>query len=679
MRRPGYAEAGDFAAHQYRQWARALGFAVALCVVVGLALGFASLLATLPEGADAGDLSAYFVASVFDEVPAELARSLSNVDVTAEQIQRRYFEVFGRRSIVFLFRQWLARAALISTVAALLLWLALRAYREAIFGARQRRGAILRDHAAHERERRRRGRALHGLASVALAAPLASVVFDAPPAELAVYAKAEAFVAAPAVRGLLAPEWSPDVLWIDGAFRSGEAAVVTQRARFGGRSVLHLVAGYVFIAAWAAVGIALARRQWRVRFGGGGEGGYRLAGVELEAGKECYHVLLCGSPGSGKSTACKDLLDQIRARGERAIVYDLSGEYLRLYFRPGRDRLLSPSDARSETWSPWAEGDDPATYLALARSLFPGGGRDPFWQEAAATLFAAALEKLAADGSNQRLYFALTQGSIEDLRELLADTDAARFLDPNGSAMPASVIATVASGLKGWRQLVDPATPSAAFSIRRFIRGEGEADDAWLFLSTTEADRIAMKPLLSLWADVAATALLSLPETHASRIWAVFDEVASLQRLPALPGLLERGRKHGAAVLLGLQAIPQLREAYGRDLAAAIAAQPQTWLVLRSVEPDTAKWLESALGTVEVEEAHTSLSMGVDAMRDGVSFQQHVTHRPLVLASEITTLPDLTGYLKLPGAPDLWRVAYGIREREDIAAPFVPRARRRPT
>ncbi|MEQ8564227.1 MAG: hypothetical protein RMA76_04950, partial [Deltaproteobacteria bacterium] len=64
MRRPGYAEAGDFAAHQYRQWARALGFAVALCVVVGLALGFASLLTTLPEGTDAGDLSAYFVASV---------------------------------------------------------------------------------------------------------------------------------------------------------------------------------------------------------------------------------------------------------------------------------------------------------------------------------------------------------------------------------------------------------------------------------------------------------------------------------------------------------------------------------------------------------------------------------------------------------------------------------------
>lgn len=670
MRRPGFAEAGDFAAHQGRQWARAIGFAFALCLAVGLAAGFASLLATLPEDADVGDLATYFAASVFEHVPAELARSVSS----AEQMREHYFVAFGRRSIAFLVRQWLARAALASTVTAVLLTLALRAYREAIFGARQRRGAILRDHAAHQRDRRRRARALHAVSSVVLSVPLAAVVFDAPPIELARYAKAEAFVASQTARSFLAPEWSDDVLWIDDAFESANTVVAAQRSRLGGRSVVRIVAGYVFIAVWIAVVLALVRRRWRARAVQSGEGGYRLAGVELEPGKECYHVLLCGSPGSGKSTACKDLLDQIRARGERAIVYDLSGEYLRLYFRPGRDRLLSPSDARSETWTPWAEGDDPTTYLALARSLFPGGGRDPFWQEAAATLFAAALEKLASDGSNQRLYHALTQGSIEDLRDLLADTDAARFLDPNGSAMPASVIATVASGLKGWRQLADPATSASAFSIRRFIQGDGDADDAWLFLSTTEADRAAMKPLLSLWADVASTALLSLPETHVSRIWAVFDEVASLQRLPALPGLLERGRKHGAAVLLGLQAIPQLREAYGRDLAAAIAAQPQTWLVLRSVEPDTAKWLESALGTVEVEEAHTSLSMGVDAMRDGVSFQQHVTHRPLVLASEITTLPDLTGYLKLPGAPDLWRVAYGLRQREDIAAPYVPRS-----
>ena len=230
---------------------------------------------------------------------------------------------------------------------------------------------------------------------------------------------------------------------------------------------------------------------------------------------------------------------------------------------------------------------------------------------------------------------------------------------------------------KGWRQLQDVSAKDA-FSIRRFVRGEGEADDAWLFLATTEADRAAMRPLLSLWADITSTALLSLPETHdGAKIWAVFDEVASLQRLPALPGLLERGRKHGAAVLLGLQAIPQLREAYGRDQAEAIAAQPQTWLVLRSVEPDTAKWLESAIGSEEVEEARTSLSMGVDAMRDGVSFQQNVTLRPLVLASEISTLPDLTGYLKLPGAPDLWRVAYPLKSRQDIAEPFVAKQRRR--
>ena len=43
MRGPGYAEAGDLAAHQGRQWARAIGYAFALCLVLGFGAGAASL------------------------------------------------------------------------------------------------------------------------------------------------------------------------------------------------------------------------------------------------------------------------------------------------------------------------------------------------------------------------------------------------------------------------------------------------------------------------------------------------------------------------------------------------------------------------------------------------------------------------------------------------------------
>jgi type IV secretory pathway TraG/TraD family ATPase VirD4 len=237
--------------------------------------------------------------------------------------------------------------------------------------------------------------------------------------------------------------------------------------------------------------------------------------------------------------------------------------------------------------------------------------------------------------------------------------------------MPSNLIATVTSKLAAWPSLPDPDHHARIFSIRDFV--DRRDDDAWLFLSTTEDQRALLKPLLSLWSDIAATAILTLDKAQESKIWFVLDEVASLQKLPALPGLLERGRKHGCAVLLGLQAMPQLEDAYGTKLARAIASQPQTWLVLRSVEPETARFLESALGQTEYLEPETSYSMGAHAQRDGVSLQERIATRPVALASEISSLPDLSGFLKLPGGHEVFRVSFPFRQRPIAAPGFVER------
>ena len=83
---------------------------------------------------------------------------------------------------------------------------------------------------------------------------------------------------------------------------------------------------------------------------------FTLAGVPLFREAETDHVLVCGAPGSGKGVAIKELLDQIRARGDRAILYDPSGECVQAYYRHGKDVLLNPLDARSPAWTPGARG-----------------------------------------------------------------------------------------------------------------------------------------------------------------------------------------------------------------------------------------------------------------------------------------------------------------------------------
>src|SRR3546814_20134474 len=74
-----------------------------------------------------------------------------------------------------------------------------------------------------------------------------------------------------------------------------------------------------------------------------------------------------GTTGSGKTTALRQLLDGIEARGEAALCYDTSGEFVAHYYRPGRgDIILNPFDARCAYWTPFSEIAHPADAARIA-------------------------------------------------------------------------------------------------------------------------------------------------------------------------------------------------------------------------------------------------------------------------------------------------------------------------
>jgi len=64
-----------------------------------------------------------------------------------------------------------------------------------------------------------------------------------------------------------------------------------------------------------------------------------LCGVPLPPGSERKHILMIGTTGVGKSTCMRELLDQVRGKGERAIVFDPGGHFLtHLCHREPRNR-----------------------------------------------------------------------------------------------------------------------------------------------------------------------------------------------------------------------------------------------------------------------------------------------------------------------------------------------------
>ena len=66
-----------------------------------------------------------------------------------------------------------------------------------------------------------------------------------------------------------------------------------------------------------------------------------------------------------------DLVAQIRARGERCVIYDKMGSYTAAFFDPGRDVLMNPLDGRAPRWSPFLEARTPRDFDMMAAALIP--------------------------------------------------------------------------------------------------------------------------------------------------------------------------------------------------------------------------------------------------------------------------------------------------------------------
>lgn len=405
--------------------------------------------------------------------------------------------------------------------------------------------------------------------------------------------------------------------------------------------------------------------------------GITLGGVALPRELETQHAVITGSTGTGKSTQLRSLLKEIAARGEVAIVVDPEREFVAEFLDEGRgDVVLNPVDARCPYWSPWLELSDESRETdaeALAKSLLPdapngrASGSDQYFRECARQVFVGLLSKL-----EEREPVAIPRSLAlphAALKKLLAGTPAEVLIDPDVQGQSSGITSTLQTAASAFRFL--PSARGESWSAREWVKRERRG---WLFLTFAEASREAVLPLTTLWLDTLIRHLLDVDPAASGerRVWLVVDELAALKRLHHLEDILVRGRKRGVSVVLGFQAITQLRDLYGRDRASTLLAAPATKLILRVSEPETATWCSEAIGKREVIRAESSAMTGVREGRDSFSMQRRRTVEQLVLASEIAALPSLSGFLSIAGH-DVARVQFDYEAAKSIASPFVPR------
>jgi type IV conjugative transfer system coupling protein TraD len=400
---------------------------------------------------------------------------------------------------------------------------------------------------------------------------------------------------------------------------------------------------------------------------------FSLAGIPWPWREEQTHAMLVGSTGTGKTVALMDLLDQVRTRGHRAVVFDLTGAYVSAYYDPARDTILHPLDARCPRWSIFDECSNPAEFMAASEALIPsdGGGEGQFWVQGARMLFTNMCNSLVEHdmATNENLATKLMTADVETVYQFVKDTPAAAMSSPDSPKLADSVRAVFNANAQALLYLPKD---GPQFSIRNWVR-EGKQDGAILFISSRYVDLPVCRQLLTLWLNSAVNTLMAEEPSRALKMWFLIDELGALHRMPALESGMRTARNFGGAFVTGVHTQAKLHEVYGVEAAHELSSLAKTKLILGNPDPDTAKWCSEVIGNAEVQDMNTGYSFGYSKSRDSVNLSPEKREVRIVMPEEIGDLDPLHGYICLPGSLPPAPVHLTYRMRPRIAPGFVAR------
>ncbi|ENF3190398.1 type IV conjugative transfer system coupling protein TraD [Escherichia coli] len=389
---------------------------------------------------------------------------------------------------------------------------------------------------------------------------------------------------------------------------------------------------------------------------------------------EVQYLMMYGTPGSGKSNTINKLLKQIRARGDMAIIYDKGCSLIKKHFNERDDTLLNALDRRCAYWDMFREFESIPDFDSAASTLIPMGTKEaPFWQSSARTIFSAVSYRQKKKGihSYNALLRTLLAIDLKALRDYLAGTEASNLVEEKVEKTAISIRSVLTNYVKALRYLQGiERTGRRPFTIREWMSAVNDPQikqHGWLWVTSNARQHESLKPLISMWLAQAANCLLGMGENLHRRVWFIYDELPSLNKLPELPGVLAEARRFGGCFVLGFQAKAQMDFTYGKETADAMLGLVNTRFFFRSPSSTEAEWVQREIGQRRDKVFSEQYSYGADTVRDGVSFSKVEEDRYLVNYTDIQKLPNLSCYVTFPGDYPAVRMSMRYEKIKDCA------------
>jgi hypothetical protein len=300
------------------------------------------------------------------------------------------------------------------------------------------------------------------------------------------------------------------------------------------------------------------------------------------------------------------------------------------------DLILNPLDARCPYWGLGDELERPETAATIAAAFLPDKEYEKgFFTDGPRRILAHLLKR-----KPQPRDILKWMADPSQMEFMVKGTPLAALLDPAAPAQRAGVLSSLNMVADSLELLPEWEHTRPTFSTDEWYTERKR----WVFLTSSPAYREKILPLHSVWLDLFILRMMGYCEDRAAKpVWFVIDELASLNKLPQLHTALTENRKYGNPVVVGFQGRSQMEKRYGQD-AEAMLSQPATKVFFKTSEPRAAKWISEAIGEIEVERLKESRSMGL--LRSKKSFALEIATKPLVMASEISGLEPLCGFIK---------------------------------
>lgn len=398
---------------------------------------------------------------------------------------------------------------------------------------------------------------------------------------------------------------------------------------------------------------------------------FHLADVPIPHTEENKHTLLIGKPGSGKTNVINGMISSIIDKKQKAIIYDLKGDFTPMFYRPGVDYIFNPLDQRCLRWNIFNEIESFMDVDAIAHSLIPDArDTDRFWNDSARNVLRGLINHCFITG----------QGTINHLWKLVkSDAD-----------KQAEILREHEAGAAGYTAIQNPTSPQAigilsvmmqytraleymtkmegSFSISNWIE---DGEEGIIFVTNYSDVQDTLRPILSLFIDILARKILSLSDSNERRIFFILDEIVTLQQLAKIKEMITISRSKGGCVVFAMQDIGQLERLYTRETAQAIC-NVATALYFSVSDPYTREYISKRIGNVEYRDYSESLQMGTDNIRDGMGLAERSTIEALLLPSELGELPDLSAYLSLDSYGNT-KLKFPYKKRYATEAAFLCR------